>query len=66
VTSPPIWPGRGAVAGAQEGRDAGHQAQNIFIDDVREEFVQDFVFPMFRANALYEASTCSAPRSPGR
>lgn len=27
---------------------------NIFIDDVREEFVRDFVFPMFRANALYE------------
>jgi len=28
--------------------------QNIFIDDLRETFVQDFVFPMFRANALYE------------
>src|SRR3954451_23108731 len=27
---------------------------NIFIDDVREEFMRDFVFPMFRANALYE------------
>jgi argininosuccinate synthase len=27
---------------------------NIFIDDLREEFVRDFVFPMFRANALYE------------
>jgi len=27
---------------------------NIFIEDVREEFVRDFVFPMFRANALYE------------
>ena len=26
----------------------------IFIDDLREEFVRDFVFPMFRANALYE------------
>ena len=47
-------PGRGAGAGAQEGRDAGHQAENIFIDDLREEFVRDFVFPMFRANALYE------------
>ena len=27
---------------------------NIFIEDLREEFVRDFVFPMFRANALYE------------
>ncbi|HTT80103.1 MAG TPA: argininosuccinate synthase, partial [Stellaceae bacterium] len=29
-------------------------ARDIFIDDLREEFVRDFVFPMFRANALYE------------
>src|SRR5271156_2142465 len=28
--------------------------KQIFIEDVREEFVRDFVFPMFRANALYE------------
>ena len=28
--------------------------KNIFIDDLKEEFVKDFVFPMFRANALYE------------
>ena len=28
--------------------------EQIFIDDLREEFVRDFVFPMFRANALYE------------
>ncbi len=27
---------------------------NIYIEDVREEFVRDFVFPMFRANAVYE------------
>src|SRR5260370_39185936 len=33
---------------------AGVKPQNIYIDDVREEFVRDFVFPMFRANALYE------------
>ena len=26
----------------------------IFVEDLREEFVRDFVFPMFRANALYE------------
>src|SRR5499427_10356129 len=28
--------------------------RKIFVDDLREEFVRDFVFPMFRANALYE------------
>ncbi len=28
--------------------------REIYIDDLREEFVRDFVFPMFRANALYE------------
>ena len=40
---------------------ARHKAQllgipdgNIYIEDLREEFVRDFVFPMFRANALYE------------
>src|SRR5438874_4727502 len=31
-------------------------AKEIFIDDLREEFVRDFVFPMFRANALYEGA----------
>jgi argininosuccinate synthase len=32
----------------------GIKQENIFIEDVREEFVRDFVFPMFRANAVYE------------
>ena len=32
----------------------GIRPENIFIDDLREEFVRDYVFPMFRANALYE------------
>jgi argininosuccinate synthase len=32
----------------------GIRPENIHIEDVREEFVRDFVFPMFRANALYE------------
>ena len=32
----------------------GIRDENIFIDDLREEFVRDYVFPMFRANALYE------------
>ncbi|MDO9710432.1 argininosuccinate synthase [Paracraurococcus lichenis] len=32
----------------------GIKPENIFIDDLREEFTRDFVFPMFRMNALYE------------
>src|SRR5215475_5169554 len=32
----------------------GIKPENIYIQDLREEFVRDFVFPMFRANALYE------------
>ena len=31
-------------------------ADKVYIDDLREEFVKDFVFPMFRANAIYEGS----------
>jgi argininosuccinate synthase len=30
--------------------------QQIYIEDVREEFIRDFVFPMFRANAVYEGT----------
>lgn len=33
---------------------AGIKPNEIFIDDLKEEFVRDFVFPMFRANTLYE------------
>ncbi|MEG9524671.1 MAG: argininosuccinate synthase [Hyphomicrobiales bacterium] len=32
----------------------GIKPENIFIEDLREEFVRDYVFPMFRANAVYE------------
>jgi argininosuccinate synthase len=32
----------------------GVKPENIFIDDLREDFVRDYVFPMFRANAVYE------------
>ena len=32
----------------------GIKPENIFIDDLREDFVRDYVFPMFRANAVYE------------
>ena len=30
--------------------------KEIFIEDLREEFVRDFVFPMFRANTVYEGT----------
>jgi len=38
----------------QKALDLGIKEENIFILDLREEFVRDFVFPMFRANAIYE------------
>ena len=31
-------------------------AAEVYIEDLREEFARDFIFPMFRANALYEGS----------
>jgi argininosuccinate synthase len=38
----------------QKAINLGIKPENIFIEDLREEFVRDFVFPMFRANAQYE------------
>ncbi|HXR94544.1 MAG TPA: argininosuccinate synthase [Rhizomicrobium sp.] len=38
----------------QKALTLGIKPANIFIEDLREEFVRDYVFPMFRANALYE------------
>jgi argininosuccinate synthase len=38
----------------QKAEMLGIAPENIFIEDLREEFVRDFVFPMFRANAVYE------------
>lgn len=32
----------------------GIKSENIFIEDLREDFIRDFVFPMFRANTIYE------------
>ena len=34
--------------------ELGIKSENIFIDDLREEFVRDYVYPMFRSNAIYE------------
>ena len=38
----------------QKALNAGVKPEHIFIDDLKEEFVRDFVFPMFRANTVYE------------
>uniref|UniRef100_UPI00356B38B3 argininosuccinate synthase n=1 Tax=Sulfurovum sp. TaxID=1969726 RepID=UPI00356B38B3 len=38
----------------QKALNMGIKPENVFILDLREEFVKDFVFPMFRANAIYE------------
>lgn len=38
----------------QKALQFGIKPEQIFIDDMREEFVRDFVFPMFRANTVYE------------
>ncbi len=38
----------------QKALQLGIKPENIFIDDLREDFVRDYVFPMFRANAVYE------------
>jgi argininosuccinate synthase len=38
----------------QKALDLGIKPENIFIEDLREEFVKDYVFPMFRANTIYE------------
>lgn len=38
----------------QKAVSLGIKPENIFIEDLREEFVRDFVYPMFRANTIYE------------
>ena len=37
-------------------------AKKIYIEDLKEEFVRDFVFPCLKANAIYEGPICWAPR----
>ncbi len=46
--------GQGEELGPARRKAEAAGVKEIFIDDLREEFVRDFVFPMFRANALYE------------
>ena len=49
-----IGQGEGVGPARAKALKMGIRKENIFIEDLREEFVRDFVFPMFRANTLYE------------
>ncbi len=46
--------GQGEELGPARAKAAAAGVRQIYVDDLREEFVRDFVFPMFRANAVYE------------
>ena len=46
--------GQGEELAPARAKAAAAGVKQIFVDDLREEFVRDFVFPMFRANAIYE------------
>jgi argininosuccinate synthase len=46
--------GQGEELAPARTKAAAAGVKQIFVDDLREEFVRDFVFPMFRANAIYE------------
>jgi argininosuccinate synthase len=46
--------GQGEELAPARAKAAAAGVRQIYVDDLREEFVRDFVFPMFRANAIYE------------
>ena len=48
--------GQGEELGPARERAESLGIREIFVEDLREEFVRDYVFPMFRANALYEGT----------
>jgi argininosuccinate synthase len=48
--------GQGEELSPVEGKATAGGASKVYIEDLREEFVRDFVFPMLRANAVYEGS----------
>jgi argininosuccinate synthase len=48
--------GQGEELAPVEGKAKAGGAQKVYIEDLREEFARDFVFPMLRANAVYEGS----------
>ena len=48
--------GQGAEVAAVAAKARATSADQVFIEDLKEEFVRDFVWPMFRGNALYEGA----------
>ena len=48
--------GQGKELDGLEEKAIATGASKIYIEDLREEFVKDYIFPMFRANAIYEGS----------
>jgi argininosuccinate synthase len=48
--------GQGEELGPARAKAEAMGVEQIFVEDLREEFVRDYVFPMFRANALYEGT----------
>jgi Argininosuccinate synthase len=48
--------GQGEELEPARAKAAQFGVKEIFVDDLREEFVRDYVFPMFRANAVYEGT----------
>jgi hypothetical protein len=51
-----VWSHQGEELEPARAKAEQMGVKDIFIDDLREEFVRDYVFPMFRANALYEGT----------
>lgn len=49
-----IGQGEEIESARKKAQKLGIENKHIFIEDLREEFIKDFVFPMFRANAIYE------------
>lgn len=49
-----IGQGEEVESAREKAINLGIKKENIFIEDLREEFIKDFVFPMFRANTIYE------------
>jgi argininosuccinate synthase len=49
-----IGQGEEVLPARQKALQLGILEKNIYVEDLREEFVRDFVYPMFRANAVYE------------
>ena len=48
--------GQGEELSPVKGKAQSLGVEEIFIEDLREEFVRDYVYPMFRANAIYEGT----------